>query len=100
MPAFVEYVTEHFTTIKEGHTGSYLLEVNEDRNHTLFISLFRTEDYWKVISGGVFRLKYSRNKKKVYSVPAIRMPEPVSQAKVPASGEIQQDSTEASGNSL
>ena len=71
-----------------------------DKNHTLFISLSRTEDYWKVISGGVFRLKYSRNKKKVYSVPAIRMPEPVSQAKVPASGEIQQDSTEASGNSL
>ena len=71
-----------------------------DKNHTLFISLSRTEDYWKVISGGVFRLKYSRNKKKVYSVPAIRMPEPVLQAKVPASGEIQQDSTEASGNSL
>ena len=64
--AFVEYVTNHFTTIKEG----------------------------------VFRVKYSRNKKKVYSVPAIRMPEPVSQAKVPASGEIQQDSTEASGDSL
>ena len=71
-----------------------------DKNHTLFISLSRTEDYWKVISGEVFRLKYSRNKKKVYSVPAIRMPEPVSQAKVPASGEIQQDSTEASGDSL
>ncbi len=70
------------------------------KNHTLFISLSKTEDYWKVISGGVFRLKYSRNKKKVYSVPAIRMPEPVSQAKVPASGEIQQDSTEASGDSL
>ena len=70
------------------------------KNHTLFISLSKTEDYWKVISGGVFRVKYSRNKKKVYSVPAIRMPEPVSQAKVPASGEIQQDSTEASGNSL
>ncbi len=71
-----------------------------DKNHTLFISLSKTEDYWKVISGGVFRVKYSRNKKKVYSVPAIRMPEPVSQAKVPASGEIQQDSTEASGDSL
>ena len=98
--AFVEYVTNHFTTIKEGHSESYLLEVNEDKNHTLFISLSRTEDYWKVISGGVFRVKYSRNKKKVYSVPAIRMPEPVYQAKVPASGEIQQDSTEASGNSL
>ena len=68
------------------------------KNHSDQLS--KTEDYWKVISGGVFRVKYSRNKKKVYSVPAIRMPEPVSQAKVPASGEIQQDPTEASGNSL
>ena len=25
VPAFVEYASEHFTTIKEGHTGSYLL---------------------------------------------------------------------------
>ena len=70
------------------------------KNHTLFISLSRTEDYWKVISGGVFRLKYSRNKKKVYSVPAIRMPEPVSQAKVPAPENNQQASSEASGDSL
>ncbi len=98
--SFVEYVSANFTCIKEGHSGSYLLEVNSDRNHTLFIALAKGSEYWKVISGGVFRLKYSRNKKKVYSVPAIRMPEPVFQAKVPASGEIRQDSTEASGNSL
>ena len=97
--SFVEFVSAQFTTIKEGHSGSYLLEVNSDRNHTLFIALAKGEKYWKVISGGIFRLKYSRNKKKVYSVPAIRMPEPVFQAKVPASGEIQQDSSEASGNS-
>ena len=98
--SFVEFVSSNFTSIKEGHGGSLLLEVNSDKNHTLFIALSRGQDYWKVISGGVFRLKYSRNKKKVYSVPAIRMPEPVFQAKVPASGEMQQDSTEASGNSL
>ena len=98
--SFVEYVSVYFTSIKEGHSGSYLLEVNSDRNYTLFIALAKGKEYWKVISGGIFRLKYSRNKKKVYSVPAIRMPEPVSQAKVPASGEMQQDSSEASGNSL
>ena len=98
--AFVEYVSIHFTSIKEGHSQSFLLEVNSDRNHTLFIALSRGAEYWKVISGGVFRLKYSRNKKKVYSVPAIRMPEPVSQAKVPASENIKQASSEASGDSL
>ena len=98
--SFVEYVSAHFTTIKEGHSDTYLLEVNTDRNHTLFISLSKSKEYWKVISGGVFRLTYSRNKKKVYSVPAIRMPEPVSQAKVPASEEKEQGLSEASGNSL
>ena len=98
--SFVEFVSVNFTTIKEGHGGSYLLEVNTNLNHTLFISLSRGGDYWKVISGGVFRITYSRKKIKVYSVPAIRMPEPVFQAKVPASGEKQQDSPEASGNSL
>ena len=98
--AFVEYVSQNFTTIKQGHTGTYLLEVNDVRNHTLFVALSKSSEYWKVISGGVFRIRYSRNKKKVYSVPAIRMSEPVSQTKVPASGEIGQDSAEASGNSL
>lgn len=98
--SFVEYVSSQFSTIKEGHSGSYLLEVNADRNHTLFISLSKSQEYWKVISGGVFRLKYSRNKKKVYSVPAFRMPEPVFQAKVPASEKNIQAASEASGNSL
>ena len=98
--SFVEYVSSHFTSIKEGHSGSFLLEVNADRNHTLFIAMSKMKDYWKVISGGIFRVRYSINKKKVYSVPAIRMPEPVFQAKVPASGEARQDSAEASGNSL
>ena len=85
--SFVEFVSSNFTSIKEGHSG-------------LFIALSKGHDYWKVVSGGVFRVRYSRNKKKVYSVPAIRMPGPVFQAKVPASGENQQGSTEASGNSL
>ena len=98
--SFVEFVSSNFTSIKEGHSGSFLLEVNDARNHTLFIALSKGHDYWKVVSGGVFRVQYSRNKKKVYSVPAIRMPGPVFQAKVPASGENQQGSTEASGNSL
>ena len=98
--SFVEFVSQNFNTIKEGHTGTYLLEVNEVRNHTLFIALSKSSEYWKVISGGVFRIQYSRNKKKVYSVPAIRMPEPVSQAKVPAPENNQQASSEASGDSL
>ena len=89
--SFVEFVSSNFTSIKEGHSGSFLLEVNDARNHTLFIALSKGNDYWKVIRGGIFRLKYSRDKKKVYSVPAIRMSEPVSQTKVPASSDMSQD---------
>ena len=59
--SFVEYVAMNFTSINE----SYLLEVNSDRNHTLFVALSKGSEYWKIISGGVFRLKYSRNKKKI-----------------------------------
>ena len=79
---------------------SQFLEFGYDDVASLFIAMSKMKDYWKVISGGIFRVRYSINKKKVYSVPAIRMPEPVFQAKVPASGEARQDSAEASGNSL
>ena len=98
--AFVEYVTTHFETIKQGLGDTYLLEAHNEHNDTLFIKLVRDHGYWKVISGGVFRIQYSRNQKKVYSVPAIRMPEPVSQAKVPAPENNQQASSEASGDSF
>ena len=77
----------------------FLIEAHNEHNDTLFIKLVKDMGYWKVISGGVFNLRYSK-KKKVYSVPAIRMSEPVSQTKVPASSNISQDLPEASGNSL
>ena len=98
--SFIEFVATHFTTIKEGHSNSYLLEVNSDKNHTLFVSLSRNAEYWKIISGGVFRIKYSQNKKKVYSVPAIRISEPASLTKVPAMDNQEQDISKASGDSL
>ena len=63
---FVEYVSDNFTIIKEGHSGSFLLEVNSEKNYTLFISLSKTEDYWKVISGGIFRTRYSKYKKMIH----------------------------------
>ena len=46
----------------------------------------------------VFKINFNPSKiikKKVYSVPAIRMSEPVFQTKVPASSDMSQDSLEA-----
>ena len=99
------YITEEMNLppapirIAEGNESYGLVHMINNHSEQ-FIALSKSMEYWKVISGGVFRSKYSRNKKKVYSVPAIRMPEPVFQAKVPASDDIQQASSEASGNSL
>ena len=63
---FVEYVSDNFTIIKEGHSGSFLLEFFSEKNYTLFVSLSKTEDYWKVISGGIFRTRYSKYKKMIH----------------------------------
>ena len=61
---FVEFVTTCFDSIKQGH------------NDTLFIKLVRDMGYWKVISGGVFNLRYSRKKKEIYSGSDNRPPQP------------------------
>ena len=74
---FVEYVAQNFTRIKEGNTDSCLLEVAGGKhNETLFVRLFQKEGYWKVISGGVFNLRYSKKKKEIYSGSDNRPPQP------------------------
>ena len=74
--AFVEYVTTHFETIKQGLGDTYLLEAHNEHNDTLFIKLVRDHGYWKVISGGVFSLRYSKKKKEIYSGSDNRPPQP------------------------
>ena len=64
---FVENVANSFTEIKEGKNGSYLLEKGDSYHNTLFVALSKERDYWKVISGGVFRIRYSKNKKTIHS---------------------------------
>lgn len=76
---FIEYVAKNFDCIKQGNTNSCLLEVTGGKhNETLFIRLFQSEGYWKVISGGVFNLRYSKKKKEIYSGSDNRPPQPTS----------------------
>ena len=77
------YITEEMNLspapirVAEGNSDSCLLEVSGGKhNDTLFIRLFQDEGYWKVISGGVFNLRYS--KKKIYSGSDNRPPQPAS----------------------
>ncbi|MBQ8483955.1 MAG: hypothetical protein IJ504_06595 [Bacteroidales bacterium] len=64
---FIEDVAGTFTEIKEGRAGSFLLEKGDMYHNTLFIALSKEGDYWKVISGGVFRTRYSKNKRIIHS---------------------------------
>ena len=74
---FVEYVSLHFDTIRQGNSDSCLLEVSGGRhNETLFVRLFQDQGYWKVISGGIFNLRYSKKKKEIYSGSDNRPPQP------------------------
>ena len=71
----MEDVAHNWTDIKEsakiGYSQTFLLEVSEEHNNTLFIQLSRDGQYWNVNSCGIFKKGYSRNKKKVHSVPAV-----------------------------
>lgn len=73
--AFVETVARNFDTIKEGNrvgeNQTYLLEVSDEHNNTLFVELSKDGTYWNVNSAGIFRTRYSKNKKKVEPLPTI-----------------------------
>lgn len=72
---FVEEVARNFDTIREGNKiadkQTYLLEVSDEHNNTLFIELSKDGTYWNVNSAGIFKVRYSKNKKKVNSLPTI-----------------------------
>ena len=72
---FIKEVATNYTDIREGgiiaDNQTYLLEVSDDHNNTLFIQLSRDGSYWNINSAGIFKKKYSRNKPKVHTRPAV-----------------------------
>lgn len=72
---FVEEVAKNYVDIREGakigDKQTSLLEVTDNHNNTLFVQLSKDGTYWNVNSAGIFNVKYSRRKPKVYSVPAL-----------------------------
>ena len=57
----MEDVARNWTDIKEGakigDSQTYLLEVSDEHNNTLFIQLSRDGQFWNVNSAGIFRKK-------------------------------------------
>jgi hypothetical protein len=72
---FVETVAKNYDTIREGgiiaDNQTYLLEISDDHNNTLFIQLSRDGSYWNINSAGIFKQRYSRRKPEVYTRPAL-----------------------------
>ena len=73
---FVEDVARNYDTIREGgivaNNQTYLLELSDEHNNTLFIQLSRDGSYWNINSAGIFKKKYSRRKPEVFTRPALK----------------------------
>lgn len=73
---FVEDVARNYDTIREGgivaNNQTYLLEISDEHNNTLFIQLSRDGSYWNINSAGIFKKKYSRRKPEVFTRPALK----------------------------
>lgn len=78
---FVHYVLENFTRVKEGsayenevggNNQTYLIQLQDKHNNTLFVQLSRDGSYWNVNSAGVFGKKYGDNKKDVWSASEVQ----------------------------
>ncbi|MEE0961008.1 MAG: hypothetical protein U0L54_00495, partial [Bacteroidales bacterium] len=75
---FVEYVCRNYKRIKQGENsvgeenGTYLIQIEDTHNNTLYIELSTDGNYWGVNSGGVFRNEYGNNKKEVWSAPEMQ----------------------------
>ena len=74
--SFVEMVARTFNKIKEGKNyenessgvnESYMLQLTDEHNNTLYIQLSRDGSYWNVNSAGVFKKTYGRKNKTIWS---------------------------------
>ncbi len=75
---FVEFVCKNYKQIRQGENslgeanGTYLIQIEDDHNNTLYIELSTDNTYWGVNSDGVFRNGYGKNKKEVWSASEVQ----------------------------
>ena len=75
---FVEFVCKNYKQIKHGENslgednGTYIIQIEDEHNNTLYIELSTDNQYWGVNSGGVFRKGYGKNKKEVWSASEVQ----------------------------
>ena len=85
--AFVAYVAQNYNSIKKGNTykssdkgenQTYLVQLADEHNNTLWVQLSRDDTYWNVNSAGVLSKRYGRNKENIWSASELQNEEPAS----------------------
>lgn len=84
---FVSYVAQNYNCIKkgsaynnaeDGQNQTYLVQLADEHNNTLWVQLSRDDTYWNVNSAGVLSKRYGRNKENIWSASELQNEEPAS----------------------
>ena len=100
---FVEYVASHYNRIKRGTNGAgdpngtYLLQLTDEHNNTVYIELSQDGTYWRVNSAGVFHKGYGNNKETIRPASAVQGETPQSHHTLPTPNDNGGYSEDANG---
>ena len=84
---FVEYVAKNYNRIQKGESyqnevggvnQSYIIQLTDKHNHTLWLQLSRDKNYWNVNSAGVMSKRYGNNKENIWSASELQNEESAS----------------------
>jgi len=84
---FVGYVAQNYNVIKRGNAyknmknednQTYLVQLADEHNNTLWVQLSRDDSYWNVNSAGVLSKRYGKNKENIWSASELQNEEPAS----------------------
>ena len=85
--AFVAYVAQNYNSIKKGNTykspgegenQTYLVQLADEHNNTLWVELSKDDTYWNVNSAGVLSKRYGRNRENIWSASELQNEESAS----------------------
>lgn len=85
--SFVEYVAKHYNRILLGNAyknkkgiinQSYLVQLTDEHNNTLWVQLSHDKTYWNVNSAGVLSKRYGNKKENIWSASELQNEEPAS----------------------
>ena len=78
---FVEYVAKNYNEIKRGESyknkqggenETFLVQLTDGHNNTLYVQLSRDGEYWNVNSAGIFSKRYGRDRETIWSASEVQ----------------------------